>query len=50
MFQIIVERDGELKEKDIKDSSIIDAIESIYNPEDEVVFKWGNVEFKASLK
>lgn len=50
MFQIKIETIGKLSKKDIKDESAIEAIENIYSPEDRIIFKWGDVDFIASLK
>ncbi len=50
MFQIKIETNGILKEKDNNDESAIEAIETIYNLEDKVIFKWNDVNFIASLK
>ena len=50
MFQVIINTTGQLKAKDIKDTSAIDAIETIYNFHgDEVIFQWGDIQFVASL-
>jgi len=50
MFQIRIESNGRLNEKDEKDESAIESIETIYKPEDRVVFRWDDIDFNASFK
>jgi len=50
MFEIEIIRTGNLNRKDANEiNSAIDAIETIYSPEDKVNFKFGAVEFTALL-
>jgi len=52
MFEIIIEAKGKFNQKDFEDTAAIEAIETIYNFTDDniVIFKWGELEFIASLK